>query len=449
MTRLPTVKDRWADVVRQLDIDLSQPVSPPIRFADLERASGKQSRIMMSMDHSGALPPIFLPYSNFPVAISTKEFRLVRGAGFHRLESISREAEIFPARVPRSIAMLGSGTAEGKFVLHALNSGLIERVTGLEGLYPVRTGGGRERTGEFDFHLDGFPSVSVNGAQIEVDLALSCPSTLVIFEAKATQHDDFLVRQLYYPYRHFQEIEKSGLNRPVKTFFFRANPASDMYTFWEYHWMDDTDYESIRFRRAWRFEIEEAPPPTTELLAVAPETPSVNSERAHRTAARSMTIPQANSIQRIADLPLLIERGVRSASQWSAICGKSPRQGQYYRRAAQLIGLVASGGGDWKLTTIGRNYVARDPPGRAEMLAKLLLRAPVMHQTLHDAVLHGESGLSFDQITNLVAEVGGLQGKTRARRASTILAWFKWIQDTTGAVAIRDRHLIVRSPSTH
>lgn len=76
-------------------------------------------------------------------------------------------------------------------------------------------------TGCFDFEVDTLrktkgKSVSIN-AQCEIDGGFENEASVVIMEAKNVVHEDFHVRQLYYPYR----LWRSRVKKPIRTCFFR------------------------------------------------------------------------------------------------------------------------------------------------------------------------------------------------------------------------------------
>ena len=64
---------------------------------------------------------------------------------------------------------------------------------------------GRMGTKAFNYHIDqtgGAPyPISVQKAQCEIDGGFEGGTTLALVEAKNKITDDFLIRQLYYPYR--------------------------------------------------------------------------------------------------------------------------------------------------------------------------------------------------------------------------------------------------------
>lgn len=83
----------------------------------------------------------------------------------------------------------------------------------------VSTFNGRMGTGCFDFEVDTYRKIkrkiSVNNAQCEIDGGFENEASVVIMEAKNVVHEDFHVRQLYYPYR----LWRSRVKKPIRLVF--------------------------------------------------------------------------------------------------------------------------------------------------------------------------------------------------------------------------------------
>ena len=100
----------------------------------------------------------------------------------------------------------------------AVVAGIIADFLGDEEI--VSTVSGRMGSGVFDFSInnlgnDSSYTVTVNNSQIEIDAAYEGIRSLALFEAKRDLSDDFLVRQLYYPYR----VWKNRVTKPVRPLF--------------------------------------------------------------------------------------------------------------------------------------------------------------------------------------------------------------------------------------
>src|SRR5208282_5821603 len=95
------------------------------------------------------------------------------------------------------------------------------------------------------FRIDGNASLHQKGAQAEIDGFFYSNQSACLMEFKARECTDFLVRQLYYPYRHWAGRASKYQWTAVRPFFvdFTLNPLT--YRFFEYGFADPTDYESI------------------------------------------------------------------------------------------------------------------------------------------------------------------------------------------------------------
>ena len=111
----------------------------------------------------------------------------------------------------------------------------------------VSTFNGRMGTGSFTFAVDTCrgikQQISVNNAQCEIDGGFENEDSVVIMEAKNVMHEDFHVRQLYYPYR----LWKDKVKKPVRLVF--SVYYNRIYRLFEYRFTSPEDYSSIELVR--------------------------------------------------------------------------------------------------------------------------------------------------------------------------------------------------------
>lgn len=104
---------------------------------------------------------------------------------------------------------------------------------------------GRLKSGELDFKIDrkGIDAynIHVDNAQVEIDAGFENGDSLAIIEAKTRIPDDFMIRQLYYPYRIYNNL---GVAKPVLPFYFTY--IDEIYTFYQYKFEDLCNYSSIK-----------------------------------------------------------------------------------------------------------------------------------------------------------------------------------------------------------
>ncbi len=107
---------------------------------------------------------------------------------------------------------------------------------------------GRMSTGSFKFNINKIVdntqyNIEVNNAQCEIDAGFESEHYFLLLEAKLYDVDDFLVRQLYYPYR----LWSSKLpNKKVIPVLMTYSNSSNIFSFFIYKFDDILNYNSIR-----------------------------------------------------------------------------------------------------------------------------------------------------------------------------------------------------------
>src|SRR3989454_3783893 len=421
---MPTIAEEWEQIFRALKLDCTQPVKY-ITADQIKGNSDHDLRLMVSMDSEKKRPKIFRDHGVFILPVSLEKFAIIHGNGYHELEDTGPPQK-FRARYPFDMVMLGFGSGETRHLLHAWHSGLLEHFTKVPQLYETMSGKGR--VGKFDFRVDGSESIPVNGAQMEVDKGFESPNAndLLLFEAKAARPKTFIIRQLYYPYRVASEF----VDKTVRSFFFAADPKTNTYNLWEYRWQDPLDYEDISLAHKGSFIFEAEEPPVEILESIEPD-------------SRLDIVPQADDFQKVADYPFLVQSGIDSAKAWSDRYDIALRQGDYYKEAAEALGLLDPQEGRFVLTVEGRRYISMDPKHRADFLAERILRIPLMNEVFR-LTQRRPNGVGEGDIVRLI-ERRTFSGTTPGRRASTVLSWFRWLARATGAVVVHEGRIYPRS----
>jgi hypothetical protein len=420
---MPRKQDRWAEIVTKLGLDLTLPVNF-LTATQIKVAVHEEPRLMASMDSEDSLPDVFRKSGIFVLPVSRSKYALVRGSGYHELEDPGKPVD-FPVRLPFPLTSLEYGHGESRYLLHAYHSNLLSEFSGVTQLYP--TVSGKMASSAFQLRIGGSPPLEIARAGMEIDFGFEGPDDLLLLEAKAVARKTFLVRQLFYPFRTFRD---QGTKR-VRPLFFVADPEAQVYSIWEYCWTDPGDYEAIHLRKARCYRLVEGPT-IVERLA------SVSADRALDK------IPQADDLSKVAEFPFLVQKGVRTAVDWSQKKGLTRRQGDYYREATEALGLIRSRAGKFELTEEGRRYVEMTPSDRDEMLAIRILRNPLMNEVFQLALARGSRGIDDETISDLIRQLSPLGGKTPLRRAKTVRSYFGWLAQATGVVVVESRKIYSR-----
>jgi len=132
---------------------------------------------------------------------------------------------------------------------YAYASSLIRTFTNDPSL--VLTIRGRKYTPDFEFCV-GKQLIKVSSVQTEVDAGYEGKDQVVLIEAKNFNATNTIIRQLYYPYRQWQEKTK----KKVVTLFFDKNHEEDTYSIWQFEFSDPKDYNSIKLVKSGKFKIK-------------------------------------------------------------------------------------------------------------------------------------------------------------------------------------------------
>ena len=411
--------DAWEKLFAVLDIDTSKD-RHIVTAAQIKEITGREPRLMAKMDSSDDVPPVMKRYGYFLLPVSRSAYTIVRGNGFHDLEVGSGDVKEFVSQIKFNLATNGRNTSEMQYLDYCSNAGLIEEVVGRGKLYPMIRG--REGSGVYSFHVN-HNEIEVKNAQIEVDLGLEGRDSIVLLEAKSKTPEDFIIRQLYYPYKKF-----SGgfADKLIVSTFFTYNKASDVYNFWKYQFDDPSDYNSIRLLGSDSYRIREEN--TVEIDDIADDSFTIGTQK--------KLIPQANDLDKVLRLIYLVSEGVTNAADVAASFGFAPRQSSYYREAAEALGFVSFNGREYALTDAGKLLVSLDTEKRNIFFAKAINEFALFKECMN--VLRAKGSLGGRDIETIIARSSNLSGSTIPRRARSIESWLKWVSTKTGTFALEN-----------
>ena len=178
----------------------------------------REPRLMTKFDHKVNLPKIFSENNLSILPITRGNYLIAHFDAYHKFEIPDKK--VYSAELPDYIQSLDVNDIFSESV--ALNcafvSGIIADFMEDEKILPTTTG--RMGAGEFDFEISNIKNnsiyrVPVKNSQIEIDAAYEGIKNFAIIEAKRDISEDFLIRQLYYPYRTWQD----RLSKNIKPIF--------------------------------------------------------------------------------------------------------------------------------------------------------------------------------------------------------------------------------------
>jgi len=263
-------------------------------------------------------------------------------------------------------------------------------------------------------------SLSVTNSQVEIDGGYEGLRQLALIEAKNFISEDFLVRQLYYPYR----LWKDKVDKKVTPVFLVY--SNRLFHLYEYEFMDSMDYNSLVLVKHKRYSMESVDITLDEVLNIFKRTPIVPEPK--------VPFPQADSFERVINLCELLSQGDKTGEEISINYAFDPRQSDYYANAGRYLGLIqkhAPRGDDvvFTLTPEGRKILRLRYKERQLHLAGSILRHRVFREVFRLHVEHAEMPAK-EEVMDIMKGCYLYQVQaesTFGRRASTIVGWINWI----------------------
>lgn len=216
-----------------------------------KKTSDKEPRILCKQDTRDDRPQIFQDRGLFLLPTKNGEYAIIKGEGYVDIPDLSGEPlQTYQSSFEFELETVGVGNSEMQHLDKAFAYSLIRHFTGDDSL--TLTIRGRKFTKEFNFKVGEF-LLTAKSVQTEVDGGYEGEKQVVLIEAKNSSSTNTIIRQLYYPFRQWQE----HTDKPVSTVFFQRTESDGQEEFhlWEFAFKDKHDYNSIYHKRSARYRI--------------------------------------------------------------------------------------------------------------------------------------------------------------------------------------------------
>lgn len=384
----------------------------------------REARLMAKHDQRESLPSIFRQHHLSILPISRGRY-VIGPFDTHQRVPYDYDLEVEYRPLPTDLQTLDVTNlySEAAAINCAHIAGMIDDVLG--GVPTYLTVSGRMTTHTFDMtvksSIDGQPpyNIMVDKAQCEVDGGFEGDTGFVLLEAKNLTMPDFLVRQLYYPYR----LWKARLSKPVIPVLMTY--SNDIFDFFVYEFADTVSYNSLNLKSHRRYTVVSQDITRADIDALIARL---------RRVPDSVTFPQANDFNRVVDtLTILHTRQSLTRDQITEEYGYDPRQTNYYTDAARFLGLVdkstddATGDIIFELSEAGRALMSQQPRMRYLGLIERILQHEIFYQSFLLSLQRGTIPDSRAIAQVMLDQGSSLNPTTRERRASTVRSWLTWI----------------------
>lgn len=395
---------------------------------DLKKYGFREPRLMAKIDSERDVPTVFRKHDLCIMPCEARgNYVIGHFDAFVKLYDSPKHLKKCPIRVESVYDTLNpfNVSKEPSAILSAFNYGILDKIAGNSATPLKMTNFGRESAEEFDYYIKnmhgGAPyNIHVNGSQLEMDGVFESEDCIINIEAKIGIKDDFIARQLYYPYRLIKErTDKDILN------VFLTYSSGSIFT--HVFAIDDTqNYNSFRLLEKSRFDFFES----ISLKEVSDiiNTTTVTNEPLY------VPFPQANSMQKVMDAIDLIKHypGItdRNLAYRMSIVD---RQGGYYGNACKYLGMVdrERHGLTYQnyLSITGKELLILPPKARMLRIVELMAKHAVFNHFLSEYLEQNSPPKREDVIDWLIRNIDKMHDDTNTpcRRASTVIKWIKWV----------------------
>lgn len=399
----------------------------------------REARLMTKFDSREDLPKIFKENKLSILPISRGGYKVGKFDIFHNFEDYDtpqRKDRIQEKQFPSFIETIDPNLikTEPTAIYCANLCSILSHFTGAEQLHSTISG--RMGSGDFDFQIRELNKVfdfEVKGFQIEIDAGYESHDSIFLVEAKNTLSRDFVVRQLYYPYRTWHNKIKTKDIRNIYLTYSNGIFYIREYVFEEIH-----NPMSIKLLGSSRYSI------ITKELTVE-YLKELSNKKLPKLNSQGAPFPQADDFNKVVNLCEELAKRYSSnlnedsdessrtglyKKEIAEIYDFADRQADYYANAAKYLGLVSINRGLVSLTILGLEVIQLPLTTKQIKFAELILSSKPFAKVL-DFYIKNAGILSIEDVQNIVEackiENLNTEANTFKRRCLTVKSWVEWV----------------------
>lgn len=395
----------------------------------------REPRLMAKFDTDQSLPKPFQDHGLAILPISRGKYRIGAFRLYEKMPKVSwaNRSSITRLELPGHLHSFDSSLMKSEavainaaYACRALQSFLDE-----DEIFPTLAG--RLGTGNFSFNVSTksgrLVDIPVKSAQMEIDGCYEGLKTIGLIEAKSKFSQDFLIRQLYFPYRF--ATTREFIKKPVRPIF--QVFSNNTFYFFEYAFSDYNNYNSLYLVKQAQYRLQDRILTMSDLSDILDENEeSITNLSPDKYKAPSF--PQADSFERLVNLcEFIAETGGKETSEITNYFRFDKRQSNYYTAALRYLHLGKRVKRAKKFT-----YVLTDETSKALQsgfadrqlyYARRMLSHPVLKEAFSTFLECGNyPDKAYAVMLMRKHGVDVTEGTTtETRRAQTIIAWIKWL----------------------
>lgn len=420
------VDKEWAKIFDKYSIIEEVEKKGFFKITSTEINEFKEARLMTKFDHRSSLPNLFYVNDLSILPITRGEYVIGKFNAYQKLDLDYNSIKVREMEFPEWIQSINPKNlySEASVLKCAYVTGMIKDVMEEEIIVPAVSG--RMSTSSFDFKInhslkkDIQMDIGIENSQCEIDAGYESLNQLTLIEAKNSFSDDFLIRQMYYPYR----LWSKKINKPITPIFMIY--SNDIFSFFIYRFKNPLYYNSLELIKEKHYTIKDKDITLNDIEEIMKNVKMKDEPK--------YPFPQADKFNRILDLIKSLYENPLSIENITLMYDFNQRQAQYYSRAGMYLGLIESKDkGIVKLSKLGEKIISKRKRERNLSLVRCILEHKIFYEVLK-LYLEKCCPPSKEEIIDIMVEnkdkiynVNSLS--TIERRAQTVFKWIEWILD--------------------
>lgn len=388
-----------------------------------------QARLMAKFDYQEKLPQIFSENDLAILPMTNRSYVIGRFNIFEKIKHNKKLETKDAKKLPNHITAIDIEhiSSETTALLCANICGILTSFFNEEQITHVI--GGRMGSGDFTFQLSNI-NFSVSKSQIEIDGGFESERYIYLVEVKNLIHDNFLVRQVYYPYRTWtKKLEEKNIDKKVRNIFLTYSDGTFYLREYEFEHIEDPS--SIKMVKEDRYSIVKDALNLEKLQEILDNVVIVEEP--------DVPFPQCNDLDKVINLCELLcyKNEEMSKAEIVEEFRFVDRQADYYGNGARYLNLITyNDNKTYSLTELGETVFSQSLQQRQIELVSIILSHKPFNIVMRDYLEQGTYP-SSQRVQELIKDCDlynvSKEKNTFKRRCSTVLRWINWILDRVDA----------------
>jgi hypothetical protein len=378
----------------------------------------REPRLVTKFDSFEQMPSLFKENDLGIFPISRKAYIIGKYNLFCNInQNISSLNEFFQKNSFQSLD-LNHIDSESEAIQIAYLNGIISDFIGEKNIVP--TFFGKKGLGNFEFKVKDkygniYP-VKVDGGMMEVDSSFESEDSFIIVEAKKTNSKNFLIRQLYYPFRYFYP----KVTKTIKLIF--LTHYENKFNLFEYKFNELEFYNSIELVKSKSYVLKNIDFKIKNLKDILLSSNIIEEVR--------IPFPQANNLKRLFEICAYLYKFPFNKNDLKIKQNFHLRQVDYYLNAGIYLNLIVKEGREYKLTLLGYELHKASLKDKYLLIYKVLCKHKIFNEIFKLFLIYGTS--INKKVVEEVMEKSQLynvkENSTKKRRSSTVYSWINEIR---------------------